>query len=129
MSYALRWEPRGVVKVFYGRVTEGELWDSVRAVHGDFRFDSLRWVINDFLEANEVTISRAIPDEIAAVDAAAARTNPRVRVAFVAANPVLRKLAEQYVNSTLNSYPSRVFATMSEARDWAQGGAEMRPLS
>jgi hypothetical protein len=73
MSYELIWEPRGVTKLFFGHVTSDDLVQSVKSIHGDPRFDNLRFVINDFLGCKEISVTAEAVDEISAVDKAAVR--------------------------------------------------------
>lgn len=119
MGYETRWEPpRGVVKRFFGYVSNKELLQSVIDTESDPRFDDLRFVINDFLDVRNISVSRNDVEYISAVDRAAAATNPNIRIAVVANRPEIIALADQYANSPMNAYPTRVFATLVEARAW-----------
>lgn len=125
MGYELIWEPRGVLKRFYGQVTDGDISGSVARVHGDRRFDTLRYVINDFRDGTGHEVPLHAVEEIAAIDDAAAISNPHIRVALVAATPDFIELANQYAGSTLKIYPTRVFSSLDEARSWL--GARVSP--
>ncbi len=118
MSYELIWEPRGVTKLFFGHVTADDLVQSVKSVHGDSRFDSLRFVINDFLGCKELSVTAEAVDEISAVDGAAAMSNPNIAIAVVATAPAIVDLASQYAQSPMNAYPTRIFPTQVEGRAW-----------
>lgn len=118
MSYELIWETRGVVKRFYGELTGQDMVQSVVDVEADPRFDICRYVINDFLPLEGIAPVDNVIDYIAAIDSAAAETNPNIRIAVVTASPEIIALATQYANSPLNAYPTRIFATLAEARAW-----------
>lgn len=118
MGYELIWEPRGVHKRFYGQVTDGDISGSVARIQGDRRFDALRYVINDFLDGTGHQVPLAAVEEIAAIDDAAAISNPHIRVALVAATPEFVELVNQYAGSTMKLYPTRVFSSLDEARIW-----------
>jgi len=118
MSYELVWEPKGVVKRFFGHVTAKELFRAATDVEGDERFDQLRYVINDFLGITGFSFSSSHVDELAAIDHAAAKTNKRIKLAVIATDPGIIELATQYANSPMNSYPFRIFSTIAAARDW-----------
>lgn len=125
MGYELIWEPRGVLKRFYGQVTDSDISDSVARIQGDRRFDTLRYVINDFLDGAGHQVPLNAVEEIAAIDDAASFSNPHIRVALVAATPDFIELAKQYAGSTLKRYPTRIFSSLDEARSWL--GARVSP--
>ena len=118
MGYELSWESRGAVKRFFGHVTGNDILKSVVQIESDERFDEMRWVINDFLETTGLTVSPSELDEIAAIDGAAALVNPKIRIAIVTTNPDLISASDQYANSPMNSFPTRIFPTQAEARAW-----------
>jgi len=81
-------------------------------------FDSLRYVINDFLECTGLTISSMEIEEIAAIDSAAAASNPNIRIAVVATSPEVIAAADAYANDPFTAYTTRIFGTMDEAKSW-----------
>jgi hypothetical protein len=118
MSYELTWEPRGAIKRFYGRVTGKEFEQATTEIEGDERFDDLRFVIVDFSGVTEFSISDASLDYVAAIENAAALTNPKISVGIVASSPEAIKVAEQYASSRLVVYPTQIFPTQEETRAW-----------
>jgi hypothetical protein len=118
VSYEINWEPRGVVKRYFGCLTGHDLLQAVVDTEADARFDDYRYVINDFLAIEAVDLADADIEQIAAIDKAAARINPNIRIAIVATLPEVLALANQYVDSPLGAYPTRVFARMTDARAW-----------
>ncbi len=118
MSYKLSWKVRGVIKHFSGHLTDKQLMQSVIDVEGDSRFDSLRYVINDFREVISVSVDNTVVEEIAAIDMSAAKTNPNIRIAIVATSPEIITASEQYAYSPFNAYPTRIFSSMEEANSW-----------
>jgi hypothetical protein len=118
MGYTLIWEPRGVVKRFFGHVTGQQLYKAGLDTEGDARFDDYRYVINDFLECTEFSVPYEIVEEIAAVDGAAAIVNPNIRIAVVAKLPEILAAVTQYSASSMHPYATRVFSTLADARAW-----------
>lgn len=118
MSYEIIWETRGVVKRFFGDVTSHDMLQSVVETEGAPQFDDLRFVINDFLGITGVSSSLQDVEEVAAIDSIAAITNSRIKVAVVATSSVIIELAESYIRSPLNQYPTKIFQTLAEARQW-----------
>ncbi len=123
MAFELVWEPRGVYKRFYGYVTDTELMDSVVTIESDARFDGLRFVINDFLGVEGFAVSEDNILTISAIDNAASRTNPNIKIAVVATDQRVHDLANIYADSPLNAYPTAIFPTPDAARTWLGGFA------
>jgi hypothetical protein len=118
MAIEIDWEPRGFVRRFRGFVTGAELMQSVAAVGGDPRFDDLRYVINDCRAVEGFDVTAEKIRLVAALDGAAARTNPRVRIAVVTTDERILDLAAMYAASPLAPYPTRCFPSLEEARTW-----------
>lgn len=121
MPYELVWQPSGVVKRFFGWVTGVDLIRSLEQSEADSRFDTLRYVINDFLDIDGIRMETIGPDlieELAAIDHAAAGINPNIQIAIVAKDNNLSTLAQGYIDSDLRSYPTQLFSTLSAAEAW-----------
>jgi hypothetical protein len=118
VSYEIIWEPRGVIKRFSGLMTGNEMIQSVVDVEKDARFDELRYAINDFLGVTGISLTKDCVEEISVMDKGAACTNPHIRNAVVATHPEIIALANEYANSNLNAYPTKIFPSLAEARSW-----------
>ncbi len=118
MGYEIHWKPGGVVRRFFGHVTGSELLAVVVEIQADERFDSLHYVINDFLDVSGFALTPNAIDEISAIDGAAAMTNSRIRVATVATAPAIVATSTQFANSPLNAYLTRIFESMTNAMEW-----------
>ncbi len=123
MSFELVWEPKGVVKRYFGRVTGEEILAAGIRSQGDERFDQNRYAINDFLDCTEFVFDQKVLDEVAAVAGAAEISNPNIKIAIVATLPAVVAATMEYIGLPLQTYPTRLFATRAEARAWiAEGG-------
>ena len=69
--------------VFTGHVTGKEIKQAGDAMYGHEGFDTIRYQIFDFTDADDFSISLEDMKEIAAIDASAASTNPSIRQAIV----------------------------------------------
>jgi hypothetical protein len=127
MSFELVWEPRGVVKRYFGRVTSEEVFAAGVQSQGDHRFDQNRYAINDFLDCTEFVIDRKVLDEVAAVAGAAEISNPNIRIAIVATLPAVVAATMEYIGLPLHTYPTRLFATRAEARAWIAESGQAPP--
>lgn len=118
MSYELIWEPRGVIKRYYGVLTSTDLVEPVERTEADPRFDRFRYVINDFLAVERMELAPFAVEHVAAVDHAAAKTNQNIWIAVVTTASEVIELVERYAELSRNAYPTRVFDTMEQARSW-----------
>jgi hypothetical protein len=126
MSYEILWEPQGAVKRFWGLVSSDDMLRSVIESEADARFDSLRFVINDFLAVTQISFDSHVVDDIAVMDMGASKTNAAIKIAIVATAPELVELCRQYAESPLNVYPTEFFATLDEARAWVAEPGDFR---
>lgn len=118
MSHEIIWESHGVVKRFFGEVTDHDMMQSVIETESDARFDDLRYTINDFLGITGFSFGLSEIDDIAIIDKGASMTNPRIRIAVVTTSPDIVKLATHYANSPMNAYPTKIFTSLADARAW-----------
>ena len=123
MSYELKWEPRGVVKRFFGQVTCAELLAASRESQSDYHFDQYRYAINDFLDCTEFVTDPIGLEELAAFAGAAELSNPNIKVAIIATLPEVIAAVKSYSGLALQTYPTRLFSTLAEARAWIAEGS------
>jgi hypothetical protein len=117
MAYSIHWEPIGVYRKYRGHVTGDELLASIQLVESDARFDALRYAINDCLDVESFDISDSAIRKIAAIDQAAALSNPNIRVAVVATDQQIHALAQLYA-AQQPTYPTAIFHELDTARLW-----------
>jgi hypothetical protein len=130
MAFEIRWEAQGVCRQYRGFVDGDELLASIQQVEGDRRFDQIRYVINDFLEVAGHDVPAAKMRLIAAIDKAAALSNPNIRVAIVATSAQIQALAQLYAGAA-QPYPTEIFANLAAARAWIESSPLLdipRPL-
>ena len=118
MAFELIWEPHGAYKRFWGFVSIPEFIESSAKLHGDRRFDSIRYVINDYLGVEGHEVSEEAIAGIAAVSIGGQAINANFRIALVTTDAAIRELAWQFASRTLASYPTQLFSTVAEARKW-----------
>lgn len=119
MSYENIWEKRGVYRKYSSGINGEELIHAMEDVHGHALFDSIFYVINDFLHVTEFDIKTADVITLAAIDKAAALTNPHIKIAIVATLPIIQTLAKLYGDLISQSpYTSEIFTNIDEARVW-----------
>ena len=118
MPYDLSWEPGGVVRRYVGDVTVAERGRSFEQICGDVRFDSLHFVITDYLGVTRYEVTHEATEEIAALHVAPLATNPRIAIAAVATDPVVLDAIAHFKALDFVDVPYQVFATEALARAW-----------
>ena len=103
MSYELTWEPKGVVKRFFGHVTCVEVLAAGTQSQSNPQFDQYHYAINDFLDCTEFVLDPAVLEEIAAYTGAAELSNPNIKIAIVATLPEIVAAAKQYLGMPLQT--------------------------
>ena len=121
MPYELVWEPRGVLRRYFGDVTIAERRVSFESICGDARFDDLRHAITNYLEVGAYEVTAQATAEIAALHVGPLRTNPRIAMAAVATRPDIVAAIQDFIDHGFTRTPYRVFATVDEARRWLSG--------
>jgi hypothetical protein len=117
MAFVIHWEQHGVYRKYHDHVGGDELLASIQRIEADGRFDQIRYVINDFLGVAGHDVSAEKLRLIAAIDKAAALSNPNIRVAIVAASGPILALAQRYT-AAVPPYPTEIFPSLAAARAW-----------
>jgi hypothetical protein len=126
MPYRIRWEGHGVYRRFYGVVTRKEFRDAYAEMCGDVRYEGIRYIISDYLEA------RPDPD-LTELDLRAQAELERLRFydspdtvqAMVAADPKILAYIKYYESLRVSPHCLGHFATIAEARHWIAGNPRM----
>lgn len=121
MGYQLHWEPVGLVRRYFGQVTDEEFTAAVIRTGADARFDDLRYMILDMREGDVGAVTTECLEHASALERGAAYSNPAIRLAIVVAEDAALQLALAYASSPENIYPTRIFPDLAEARAWACG--------
>lgn len=107
--------------LFFDDVTGTEIRAAGDEAYAHERFDTSRHLIFDFTEAQQVTMSVDDVRLLAAIDQAAAQTNPRIRQAIVAVSETIDTALSFYsTNAPDLPWESRGFRSLVEARSWLE---------
>lgn len=126
MPYTTTWEAHGVVWNYSGTLTGNELLQSNLEIFGDERFDDIRYQIVDLTAVNAMEVTGKHMRKIAHLDMAAARTNPRVRVAVVTTSEGGIDITDIYNQYTAEKSPwqTKIFSTREAAEAWVSQSAQ-----
>jgi len=92
MPYKTTWLANGIIWTYSGVLTGNELLNSNFEIFGDERFDDIRYQIVDLSAVEKVEVTENHMRKIAHLDMAAARTNPRIKVAVVSTTSIASDL-------------------------------------
>jgi hypothetical protein len=112
----LIWEDSGVLRRMTGHVTSAELDSSASDLQGNARVDHLRYIIHDFTAATDVVVSQSDIEFMAVRASIALLRNPKVRIAFVGNQPVVRALIDAFENLGPSPHRCHRFDTIEAAR-------------
>jgi len=118
MGYEIIWETRGVVKRFFGHVTDLDIEQSAEEVANHHQFEFLRYVINDYLDIAGCSATQFSSVNISAPDGEASVPNSLRGVAVVTTSPEIIALAAPQLASHQNPYPTQHFQSRADARQW-----------
>jgi hypothetical protein len=126
MPYLTTWRPDGIIWTYSGTLTGDELLDSNFEIFGDARFDDIRYQIVDLSAVEEIKVTEKDMRRIAHLDMAAARSNPRVKVAVVSTAKDGQFLSHAYKQFTKGKSPwiTHLFSTLEEAKKWLNAETE-----
>ncbi len=119
MPFEVIWEPRGVVKRYWGHLSKAEHQASTNDLFSNPRFDKVHYVINDFSKVESHGIDEDELENYTACRIGDASYQPDIRGALVAVSPEMRALCELIVSPKYATpHETRIFFTMAEARKW-----------
>lgn len=118
MPCDLTWEPRGVYRRYWGRVSIDERRESFERIFADPRFDELLFSITDYLDVQDYEITREATEEIAALHVGPSHTNPQLLIAAVVTDPRIVSAIEHFMSLDMTSTPYRIFSNVAAARAW-----------
>jgi hypothetical protein len=121
MPHTLNWGDGGLFRTFTGTVTGTEIIDSNLMMHGDRRFDDIKYVVNNFSEMEDCLISEEELIILKTVDDVAALTNKDLKIAIIMTNEAFIPLARFYCEAMREAaYEADLFANLNEAHQWAK---------
>jgi len=120
MSHQNTWEEHGLYRKFNDKISGEEILTSNLSIHGDARFDNIRYVINDFTDVVEFEAAEIDVLKISTIDNVAARSNSYLKIALVATSGPLLRWIHQYCKQMQDSpLECEVFETVNSAYQWA----------
>ena len=125
MAHEYNWEEQGLCRTYTDAISGEEVFNSNLVIHGDPRFDDIRYVINDFTNITEFIVGKvdilniAAIDNFAAIDNIACKSNPVLKIAIVAIFEPLLEWINLYIDSMQDSLcQCKFFENIDDAYTW-----------
>ena len=95
MSYQFIWNEKGVTAEFKGLVNNSEVREALTNFYGNSQFDEINFLIINLLQVEKLELTDSELLSIGATDAAAAISNPKVKIAVITNNEGILKSTDQ----------------------------------
>ena len=119
MPYRIRWEGHGVYKRFFGNLTATDVKDAYNEVADDLRFEHIRYVISDYLEARAGSdIVESDIADFAELERHRLYSSPDLVSATVACDPAILSKLGLFEGLRVSPFPIGIFPTVADARRW-----------
>lgn len=122
MKYELIWSGQGVTKRYLDGVDGSGIIESTNKIHGDYRFDELRWILIDCRDVTKVVFPNAEIDHLAALYIGAFGSNLRLKIAILSIVPevtvVIDECVAQINRATHYGDKFRSLTQFDEAMRW-----------
>ncbi|WPJ97308.1 hypothetical protein SH580_06255 [Coraliomargarita algicola] len=122
MPYTTTWRSNGIIWTYTGVLTGEDLLNSNFEIFGDERFDDIRYQIVDLTAVEKVEVTQNHMRKVAHLDMAAARSNPRVKIAVITTSTdgkLLSDTYDQYIEGK-SPWSTQIFPTLAQAEDWVK---------
>ena len=122
MPYRLRWEGHGVYRRFFGVITAAEFLQAYEEMIGDLRYEGIRYIISDYLDAQlGPDLTERDLEAFAELERLRFYDSPDTVQAMVATDPKTLAYARYYESLQVSPYCLGTFSTVAEARHWIAG--------
>jgi len=125
MAYSNVWKGKGLYINYSGFVSTDEVIKANLEMHGDPRFDDLKYIICDYLSIDEVKYDPgAFTQEVsklAQLNAAASKSNPHVKRAVVTVDETVLAFTHWYNSESADlehHWEAAIFSTIADAEAW-----------
>lgn len=121
MAYTTRFEGRGFLMAFQGRVTLADIRDASAAIWETPEWPTAEYELADLSGVSELAMNESDATAMAMIDDVAGQSSQRKLVAIVTTDTALIQVAEAYVETVRSfDWHARVFPTLTAARQWIE---------
>ncbi len=119
MACEITWGNKELNLKFSGKVIEDDLFDLIKFVQGNEKFDSLRYEIFDFPDVEEYQMSEKTLKIFVQINKASSITNPNLKMAIVIKDAGMVRMAELFIKEIGDSFRKvEWFSSVENEREW-----------
>jgi len=119
MPYTNTWEPEGLYRKFTGIINGEEILESNFDLHQDSKFQTINYIINDFIDVIDHSIEVIHTKVYASTDEIISNSKGNLKIALVVTQEPLIALANSYREEMIgNTFECDIFNTIEDAREW-----------
>jgi hypothetical protein len=125
VPHSIVWEPEGIFRAFSGIVSGEEILESNLVLYDDVRFESVRYIINNFTEISGHAIEPDHLSAFASTDEMISQLKHEFKIALIVPQDAYVGLARRLCAITNNKlFEYRIFNTVDDARKWVKISSE-----
>ncbi len=119
MAYQLIWEKKGLWARYFDTFSDSELHESSSEIYGHEQFDSIRYLLVDYLDLEKSELTERAVRIIADLDRAAALRNPDIMIAILTVSVKVLEQGFLYQDAA-EGIPWQIsyFDKIADARSW-----------
>ena len=121
MPHSILWETDGLVRKFSGQVSGEEILKSNFALQANPKFQTIKYIINDFTEVTSHSIEQSHTNVYASTDEIISNEKGKLKIAIVVNQESLIELAKNYQSLMRNMlFECEIFQSVEDSRQWVE---------
>ena len=121
MKYKIEWTHNNPMITFHGDISFQDLYPVDGKIYGDSRFEMMKYIIYNLLDANSFYLNHLDLKVISTLDKSASRWNKKIKLACVSQDNNTKKVTLEYKNLMVDSnWEIGLFDTVDEALAWCK---------
>lgn len=119
MSYKIEWRDNCVLIKYNGDLNIADLFKLSGLIIGDSRYDSLNYVISDFLKVTSLNLSKGDINEMSTLHVIPSIWNPNLKFSIVSNNRDIQEMVIRYIDlMKSNEWEIKLFDNFEESLEW-----------
>lgn len=126
MSYKIEWRDNCVLIKYIGDLNIVDLFKLSGLIIGDSRYDSLNYVISDFLKVTSLNLSKEDIKEMSTLHVIPSIWNPNLKFSIVSNNSDIQEMVIRYIDlMKSNEWKIKLFDNFEESLEWCNNNENM----
>lgn len=121
MAYKIEWGNNNVHIKYSGDININDLFKVGGLISSDLRYESLSFVISDFLDVKSLIFSELDIKNISTRDAIPSILNPNIKLSVVSNNDNIQEMVMKYIElMKVNEWEIKLFDNLEESSKWGK---------